>query len=135
MMFISLEHLQKFASVVGGYILCPECARQYEPALTVELRGEKVEGRKVMHFAPVPYVFSNADVSRGYQPSFCKPLPRGLLKWYEDAPALGVHSYFFLRDLVRRYPELIDRPLTERVLREVGCDIEAELAMWQLGNK
>jgi hypothetical protein len=134
-MFISLEHLRKFASVVGGYTLCPECAHRYEPALTVELRGENGENGKVMHFAPVPYVFSNADVSRAYQPSFCKPLPGGLLKWYENPPALGVHSYFFLRDLVRRYPELIDRPLTERVLREVGCDIEAEIAMWLLGNQ
>jgi hypothetical protein len=133
-MFISLEHLRKFAEIVGGYTLCPECARRYEPALTVELRGEKGENGKVMHFAPVPHMFSTVEVEKAYQPPFCKPLPRGLPKWYEFPPPLGGHGYFFLTHLVRYYPALLDRPLTERVLREVGCDVEAELAMWLLAR-
>jgi hypothetical protein len=130
-MFITIEHLQKFAESVGGYTLCPECARRYEPALLVELRGVE----KVMHFAPVPHQFSNVEVASRYNPSFCNSLPKWLPRWYEFPPPLGGHGYFFLRHLLRNYPALIDRPLTERVLREVGCDIEAEMAMWQLGNR
>ncbi len=130
-MFISLEHLQKFASVVGGYTLCPECACRYEPALLVELRGVEKE----MHFAPVPHMFWSVEVASKYQPPFCNPLPKWFPGWWEFSPPLGGHGYLFLKHLVRRYPALLDRPLTERVLREVGCDVETEWALWQLGNQ
>jgi hypothetical protein len=40
----------------------------------------------------------------------------------------------FLGMLVRHYPILLCSPLTESALREAGCDIEAEWALWQLGG-
>jgi hypothetical protein len=126
-MFIAVTNLEQFARAVGGYTLCHECARRYEPALLVELRGDYTGRGKVMHFAPVPAIFSKENL---YQPRFCSSLPSGLLRWY-GFPQCG---YRFLQYLIKRYPTLTDRPLTERVLREVGCDVEAELAMWQLGN-
>jgi hypothetical protein len=43
---------------------------------------------------------------------------------------------FFLLTLVQHYPKLLNSPLTERTLREAGCDIEAEWALWKLaGNE
>jgi hypothetical protein len=40
----------------------------------------------------------------------------------------------YLPELLRRYPEIVGRPLTARLLQELGCDLEAELAMWQLSQ-
>jgi hypothetical protein len=123
-MFVSLEHLQKFAKAVTGYPLCPECARRYTPALVVELWTGGP--REVMHFAEVPYY-----TTREYQPpEDCGYWRYKELVWFED-----FLDHDFLRYLMKRYPALIDRPLTECALREVGCDIEAEWALWRLGNQ
>ncbi len=40
----------------------------------------------------------------------------------------------FVNYLLRRYPALCGKLLTERALRRVGCDLEAEIAMWQLAG-
>jgi hypothetical protein len=37
--------------------------------------------------------------------------------------------------LVQRYPKLLNAPLTKSVLRKAGCDIEAEWALWLLGQE
>jgi hypothetical protein len=36
---------------------------------------------------------------------------------------------------VRLCPQLLGSPLTASVLRKAGCDIEAEWALWRLGNQ
>jgi len=38
----------------------------------------------------------------------------------------------FLHFLLLRYPKLSEQLLTECALRKAGCDLEAEIAMWQL---
>ena len=49
---------------------------------------------------------------------------------------MAVHAAFDRRDFVEAllgsYPELEGKPLTEELLERVGCDLEAEIAMWQL---
>jgi hypothetical protein len=40
----------------------------------------------------------------------------------------------FVDHLLQRYPALREKLLTERALRKAGCDLEAEIAMWQLGG-
>jgi hypothetical protein len=40
----------------------------------------------------------------------------------------------FLLELVQRYPKLLNAPLTERILRKAGCDIEIEWVLWQLAG-
>jgi hypothetical protein len=40
----------------------------------------------------------------------------------------------FVSYLLRRHPALRGELLTEQALREAGCDLEAEIALWQLGG-
>jgi hypothetical protein len=50
---------------------------------------------------------------------------------------MGYHTLFcgeFVNYLLQRYPCLQGRRLTKRTLREAGCDLEAEIAMWQIGG-
>jgi hypothetical protein len=51
---------------------------------------------------------------------------------------VAVHAAFDRRDfveaLLERYPALVGKPLTEELLERVGCDLDAELAMWELSR-
>jgi hypothetical protein len=40
----------------------------------------------------------------------------------------------FWANILKRYPRLLYAPLTESVMREAGCDIEAEWVLWQLAG-
>ena len=68
---------------------------------------------------------------------FCLPFIAGSDDW-RSFILMGHHALFcgeFVNRLIQRYPRLQGRLLTRRTWREAGCDLEAEIAMWQLcGN-
>jgi len=113
-------------------LLCPICRERYEPCVAVGV----VE-------VYVPHLFP-AILAGGVPPryilSFCGiKLERGMLRSLGKRQLRSVHSKYanqrFLDALARNYPQLLGSPLTASVLRKAGCDIEAEWALWQLGNQ
>jgi len=67
---------------------------------------------------------------------FCRPLVHGRGSWQGFVvmgyPALVDED--FVRYLLQRYPALQRTLWTEYTLRKAGCDLESEVAMWQLGG-
>jgi hypothetical protein len=132
----------------GGRV-CSVCRERYEPCVEVGIVGVYVP-----HLFP-PIFFAEDEAPR-YAFSFCGiRLDRstlcllvGLRRYDADVsfkgrnrgrrPLSRVSSKYadarFLEALVRHYPQLLGYPLTESVLREAGCDIEAEWALWQLSG-
>ena len=80
---------------------------------------------------------------------FCDEVPDNLIAVVRSSKMIGAvdiyqvcfqakHGLFgdmdFMALLLLKYPELRDRPLFERVLNQLGIDLEAEIAMWQLSE-
>jgi hypothetical protein len=67
---------------------------------------------------------------------FCLPLLYASTEWrgvvVPEHPTLFDGE--FVSYLLRRYPALRGELLTEHALRRAGCDLEAEVAMWQLSG-
>jgi hypothetical protein len=112
-------------------LLCPVCRARYEPCAAVWVV-------KVY----VPHLFPAVFTEDGlhYMLSFCGvKLERGMLRLLGKLLLRSVHSKYanqrFLDALARNYPQLLGSPLTARVLRKAGCDIEAEWVLWRLGNQ
>jgi hypothetical protein len=68
---------------------------------------------------------------------FCLPLLYASTEW--RGVVVPAHPTLFdgefVSYLLQRYPALRGELLTEGALRKAGCDLEAEIAMWQLcGN-
>jgi hypothetical protein len=65
---------------------------------------------------------------------FCLPLVHSPTEW--RGVVVPTHRTLldgeFVSYLLRRYPALRGELLTEGTLRKAGCDLEAEIAMWQL---
>jgi hypothetical protein len=125
--------------------VCPTCQECYEPCVEVAIIGHNA-----WHLVPVSvhrrfargcsyefvdYVFPSYEFV-DYVFPFCAS--RGRVRIQGEPLWCIVRSKCaerrFLWMLARRYPQLLDSPLTESVLREAGCDIEAEWALWQLGG-
>jgi hypothetical protein len=141
--------------------LCPQCLERYTKPCAVVVVEKSASG--VWHIVLIryyypqlygPVVHSTMYEARrccgrrkwhggiipardGLGIGFCRPLVHGKGSW-QGFVVMG-HSALvdedFVRYLLQRYPALQRALLTERTLRRAGCDLEAEIAMWQLcGN-
>jgi hypothetical protein len=110
--------------------LCPKCLARYEPAVAVEL--EEADG--VLHVWIAVYkITPDGRVLLDRDGRCCgRKGTRG--KWRCMTVPTSDALVNYLPQLAKRYPEIVGRPLTERLLQELGCDIEAELAMWVLAG-
>jgi hypothetical protein len=129
-LFVSLEKLERMAAKYS-LPLCPECLARYEPAVAVSLE----EDAGVLHvwsascwITPEGRVLLNRYVGR------CCGTEGTWKKWRCMTVPNGKVVVSFLPELAQRYPEIVGRPLTAGLLRSLGCDIEAELAMWVLAG-
>jgi hypothetical protein len=130
-MLVQLEQVEMALRREHVKLLCPTCRERYE--LCVAVGVVKVY---VPHLFPA---FTEGGPPR-YVLSFCGiKLEHGMLRMLGKLLLRSVHSKYanrrFLEALVRNYPQLLGSPLTESVLHKAGCDIEAEWALWQLGNQ
>jgi hypothetical protein len=140
---VPLERLQQEARK-RQLTLCPRCAEHYEPCLAVTLYQEY--HTETAHIMPVVYTNASPweDKWLHYFYTACEDfycLENRSKRHYGIKGLICLsplydHSSFrtFLCHILRRYPALLDRPITERALREAGCDLEAEWAMWQLAK-
>jgi hypothetical protein len=139
--------------------LCPRCLARYMEPCAVVVVEEGANG--VWHivlirylqpqfYGPVVYTTMYEAVRRcggrkwrgGLIPArdipggigLCRPLVHVRSSWRKFA-VMG-HSALvdeeFVVYLLGRYPALHGELLTEHALRKAGCDLEAEIAMWQL---
>jgi hypothetical protein len=139
--FVTLDKLQQVAQK-KHLTLCPKCVERYEPCLAVLLYQEG--STRVTHISPSVYTRAYPEDDKLMHPfyaayeEFCCKDDRSMLHYGAIVlmclSPLYDHIPFrqFLCDLLQRYPALLNRPITERALREVGCDLQSEWAMWQL---
>jgi hypothetical protein len=104
--------------------VCPACQERYEPCIAVGIVGVYV-----IHLLPCIFM----DECMRYTVSFCgQEIPYVTIRRIAYSPYADER---FLATLVQRYPMLLHAQLTERTLREAGCNLEAEWAMWQMGGE
>jgi hypothetical protein len=134
-LFVTLERLQQEAHK-RRLTLCTKCTKRYEPCLAVIL----YRGVKVMHIIPIVHWEDGFRITR--QEALCRLQVKKESVFYHVAEGLICGSPLyespsfdsFIRNIIRKYPALMKRPITERALREVECDWEAEWALWQLAQ-
>jgi hypothetical protein len=136
--------------------LCPQCLERYTvPCAVVCIEVDADDVGHVVLFrynrAPQGRVFYKALRCCGERewvgmliPAPSSPLKIGLCLPFihESGDWRGViligHRALicgeFVNYLLQRYPRLQGRLLTSRTLRKAGCDLEAEIAMWQIGG-
>jgi hypothetical protein len=92
-----------------------------------------LDDKAIAHIAPVIYTcqpphdfLSRKKLDRLYDGN------RGLYAWVYCIAYNALSNPEFVRHLLLRYPALQDKPLTERALQEAGCDLEAEIALFQI---
>jgi hypothetical protein len=134
-LFVKVENLEEIARRKGS-ALCPSCGQQYKRELAAAVRLV-LDDKAIAHIAPVIYT--------------CKPPHdflhrRQLERLYDGKNTKGLHAWVyciaynalsdpkFVRHLLLCYPVLQDKPLTERTLQKAGCDLEKEIAFWQLAE-
>jgi hypothetical protein len=132
--------------------LCPQCLERYtKPCAAVVVEKD---GSGVGHIVLLRYscglrgiVFYNAFRCCGSRRDwlgrlgsadygFPAPFVHDRDEWC-GAFRVGHKALFderFLHFLLLRYPKLAEQLLTECALRKASCDLEAEIAMWQLGE-
>ena len=130
-----LVHLERVAMALRqeyAKLLCPICRERYEPCVAVGV--VKVY---VPHLCPA--VFTGHGTLRYMRSFWGITLEHGMLRSLGKLLLRSVHSKYanqrFLFLLVQTYPQLLGSPLTASVLHQAGCDVEAEWALWQLGNQ
>jgi hypothetical protein len=116
--------------------ICPACQECYEPCVEVAIIGHNA-----WHLVPVS-VHSGFAWGISYEFvdhvfPFCAGGERVRIQegplWCIVRSKCAEHRFLWM--LARRYPQLLDSPLTESVLRKAGCDIEAEWTLWLLGRE
>jgi len=144
-MFVRWEQVETVLR--RGYMerLCPECKERYEPCAAVWLQS----AGGVVHILPVWYGYDGVAWRWLMSQRFCDEVPDNLIAVVRSSKMIGAvdiyqvcfqakHGLFgdmdFMALLLLKYPELRDRPLFERVLNQLGIDLEAEIAMWQLSE-
>jgi hypothetical protein len=132
-----LQRSKKLKSLMQLYNaqICPACRALYEPCVEVVAIG-----RNIWHLVPISvhsrFAFGYSYEIIDYVFPFCAVgeqvrIREGMLNRIARSKCAEQR---FLWMLVRRYPQLLGSPLTESVLRKAGCDIEAEWALWKLGE-
>jgi len=141
--------------------LCPQCLERYTKPCAVVVVEEGVRG--VWHIVLVryfqPQLYGPVVYSTMYEAvrccggrkwrgglipargipggiGLCRPLVHVRNSWRDFVVMghLALVDEEFVAYLLRRYPALRGKLLTESALRKSGCDLEAEIAMWQLGG-
>jgi hypothetical protein len=106
--------------------LCPVCKGRFEPCVAVGIAGVNV-----LHLLP-PILFTEGGLPH-YVLTFCgRELEYSMLRLLVESKCADDRRFW--ASILQRYPRLLYAPLTESVLREVGCDIETEWALWQLAG-
>ncbi len=106
--------------------VCPVCQERYEPSVAVGIAGVSV-----LHLFP-PIIFAEGGLPH-YVLTFCGREARyARLRLLLGAKCADDRRFW--AGILKRYPQLLYAPLTESVLREAGCDIETEWALWQLAG-
>jgi hypothetical protein len=136
-LFVKVEYLKKVAEK-KGYSLCPSCVERYErePAAAVRLVWD--DDRNIGHIAPVIYTRKLPHdflYRRRLERLYDGKRPRGLYIWVYCVAHETLWEPEFVNSLLLRYPTLQDNPFNEKSLQKAGCDLEKEIALWQLANK
>jgi hypothetical protein len=136
--------------------LCPQCLERYTTPCAAVVVEEDADG--VGHIVLLRYdgilqgtaVYEAMRCCSGQKwighiiPAHSSPLLTGFCLPWVHSPTewqgvvvplhLTLLDGEFVSYLLRRYPALRGELLTENALRDVGCDLEAELAMWKLSR-
>jgi hypothetical protein len=134
-LLVKVENLKKLIAK-RGYSLCPLCVQRYErkPAAAVWLLFGP---SSIAHIAPAIYT---------RRPPHDLLLRRRPARLYDGQNIKGLYERIycaahnmlcdpiFVRHLLLRYPALQDKTMTEKALREAGCDLEAEIALFKLAG-
>jgi hypothetical protein len=125
-MLIQWERVETVLKHERSGRVCPVCQERYEPSVAVGIAGVHV-----LHLLP-PIFFAKGGLPH-YVLTFCgRELKYGTMRLLVGSKCADDRSFWSA--ILTRYPDLLYKPLTEWVLREAGCDIEAEWALWQLGG-
>ena len=125
-MFVKWEQVEAVLRHERTGRVCPACQEHYEPSVAVGIGGVYV-----LHLL-LPVLFAEGGLPH-YAYTFCgMVLGHSMLLLVVGSKCAD--DRHFWASILKRYPRLLYAPLTERVLREVGCEIEAEWALWQLGE-
>jgi len=129
-LFVMLETLEGMAAKYD-LPLCSECLARYEPAVAVALE----EDAGVLHvWSAVCRIMPEGRVLLDRYVGRCCGTEGTWKRWRCMTVPNGDVVVNYLPHLAKLYPEIVGRPLTVRLLQELGCDIEAELAMWSLSK-
>ncbi len=144
MLYLRLDELEWKAADLG-FRLCTECKTFYQPCVAVMLCWDERwdEWRykwRVAHIAPYACVWDESGSERAadYGVRFCDWGSGKLVKlagqsvFFARLPLLP--GYGFEKWLLQCHPELVGQPWTKTVLDQLGIDLEAEIAMWQLSQ-
>jgi hypothetical protein len=134
-LFVKVENLEEIARR-KGYALCHSCVRQYERKLAAAVW--LVFGQNgIAHIAPVIYTckphhdyLHRQWIERLYDGKD----PGRLWAWVRYIAHEALWDPKFVHHLLLRYPTLQDRIMTENALQKAGCDLEAEIALFQLAE-
>jgi hypothetical protein len=128
-LFVPLERLEGMAARYN-LPLCSECRARYEPAVAVALE----EDAGVLHvWSAVCRITPEGRVLLDRYVGRCCGTEGTWKRWRCMTVPNGDVVVNFLPHIARLYP-IAGRPLTAQLLQELGCDIEAELAMWVLAR-
>jgi hypothetical protein len=118
-----------------GFELCEKCVARYVPCVVLVLQYAR---DRMAHIMPVVHEWDAWRGERWARRSYVGRLCDGLCPAAWEGKFVAVHAALDRRDfveaLLEHYPELAGKPLTEELLEQVGCDLEAELAMWSLSK-
>jgi hypothetical protein len=125
-MFVRWEQVETVLRQERTGRVCPVCRERFEPWVEVGIAGVYV-----LHLLP-PIFFAEGGLPH-YVLTFC-----GREQEYTRLRLLlgskCADDRRFWASILKRYPRLLYAPLTESVLREAGCDLETEWALWQLAG-
>jgi hypothetical protein len=131
---LDIETLKRTAEVFGSR-LCHECVKQYKPAALVMLQYTM---DSLAHISPMRFRIAKSLV--WYRATRCCKITGQSQQnsIVESIPCFAREPFGnleFIKYLLLRYPKLKNKPITLRTLQEAGCNLEAEIAMWQLAKE
>jgi hypothetical protein len=125
-MFVQWEQVETVLRHERTGRLCTACQERYEPCVAVGIAGVYV-----LHLL-LPIIFAEGGLPH-YVLTFCgRELEYTRLRLLLGSKCADDRQFW--AGILKHYPQLLYAPLTERMLREVGCDIETEWALWQLAG-
>jgi hypothetical protein len=132
-----LVPIEAFEGLVQAFDsqLCPECVKQYEPAACIMLQCTRFS---VAHISPVRFRVTEPSFVEYMDTRCCKSTRRSSRHYTGESTIGFAREPFkdlnFIEHLLLHYPKLNNKPITLRTLQEAGCNLETEIAMWQLAK-